>query len=251
MTLRILVADDSITIQKMIGLAFNHEDAEVKAVSSGDAVMESLSAFHPDIVLVDVCMPGNNGYQICEQIRNIPEFAGTPILFLVGAFEPFDEAEAARVRSNGHLVKPIDTSELIDRVHALVGEKTMISQDNGTNGHSGAEIIPELSRAASLGAVEEKVWASFTGPGQILELFDKNTLAAAMTMTGNYRLESETKIQEAAAMRAAEITDAIIDQVVTQVVKRMSPELIREVAWEVVPELSELLIRRVIEEQKQ
>jgi CheY-like chemotaxis protein len=248
--LRILVADDSITIQKMVGLAFNNEEATVAAVSSGDAVTDTLHSFSPDIVLVGVSLPGGNGYKICEGIKNNPEFAGIPVLLLVGAFENFDEAEAARVRSNGHLVKPFNTSELIDIVHSLVEEKKMISPDGGISINCGSENIPAIRGAESTSAVDERVWESFTGSGQILELFDPETLMTAATMAAKYRLESEAKVRAAAEIRAAQLTDVIINQVVEKVVQRMSPDVIREVAWEVVPELSELLIRRVIEDQK-
>jgi CheY-like chemotaxis protein len=248
--LRILVADDSITIQKMVGLAFNNEDAAVATVSSGDAVMDTIQSFIPDIILLGVCLPGGNGYKICEGIKNNPEFADIPVLLLVGAFETFDEAEAARVRSNGHLEKPFNTSELIDIVHSLVEEKKMISSGGGISISCSSENIPALSGDESTGSVDEKVWESYTGSGRILELFDQDTLTAAATMSAKYRLESEDKVRVAAEIRAAQLTDIIINQVVEKVVQRMSPDVIREVAWEVVPELSELLIRRVIEEQK-
>jgi CheY-like chemotaxis protein len=248
--IRILVADDSITIQKMVSLAFNNEDAMVEVVSSGDVVMGALQSFKPDVVFVNVCIPGGNGYDICELIKNHPEFADTPVLLLVGAFESFDEAEAARVRSNGHLVKPFNTSELIEIVHSLVEEKKMISQGGETSINCSPENIPALSCAKSSSAVDERVWESFTGSSQILELFDQETLNAAATLAAKYRLESEANVKAAAAVRATQLTDVIINQVVDRVVQRMSPDVIREVAWEVVPELSELLIRKVIEEQK-
>jgi CheY-like chemotaxis protein len=250
MMLKILVADDSITIQKMVNLAFNNEDAMVEVVSSGEAVMGAIHSFKPDIVLVNVCMPGGNGYEICERVKNIPELQDIPVLLLVGAFESFDEAEAARVRSNGHLVKPFNTSELIETVHSLVKEKKMISHDGGVSINGGSGNISALPAAESSGAVDERVWESFTGSGQILELFDRDTMTAAATMSVKYRLESEAKIKAAAEIRAAQFTDGLITQVVDRVVQKMSPDVIREVAWEVVPELSELLIRQVIEQQK-
>jgi CheY-like chemotaxis protein len=247
---RILVADDSITIQKMVSLAFNDEEARVEAVSSGEAVMDAIYSFKPDIVLLNVCMPGASGYQICENIKTHPEIARIPVILLVGAFESFDEAEAGRVQSNGHLVKPFNTSELIEVVHSLAAEKKMIAQDCRISINDKADEIQSLPKAEFSSAVDERVWESFTGSSQILELFDRDSLTAAANMSAKYRLESESKIRVAEEVRAAQITDGIITQVVERVVKKMSPDVIREVAWEVVPELSELLIRRAIEEQK-
>jgi CheY-like chemotaxis protein len=84
--LLILVADDSITVQKMVSLAFNNEEAMVETVSSGDAVMEAIHSFKPDIVLLNVCMPGGNEYEICERIKSNPELSGIPLLFFGWSF---------------------------------------------------------------------------------------------------------------------------------------------------------------------
>ena len=126
MTLKLLVADDSVTIQKIINLAFNAEDAVVESVSSGDAAMDAVRVFKPDVILADVFMPGCNGYEVCERIKRDPELQNIPVILLVGTFEPFDEPEASRVRCDAHLSKPFDTSELIETVRSLVGDKMML-----------------------------------------------------------------------------------------------------------------------------
>jgi CheY-like chemotaxis protein len=117
---RILLADDSITIQKVVNLTFAEEGIEVVAVSSGDLAEKRLSDVKPDLVLADIFMPGKNGYELCEAIKQNPQFRNVPVVLLVGAFEPFDQAEARRVRADAHLTKPFESRTLIETVRRLI-----------------------------------------------------------------------------------------------------------------------------------
>src|SRR5688572_27521383 len=100
---RILLADDSITIQKVVNLTFADEGIEVVSVSNGDQAERRLREINPDLVLADIFMPGKNGYELCETIKNSPQFSSVPVVLLVGAFEPFNEIEAQRVQADAHL----------------------------------------------------------------------------------------------------------------------------------------------------
>ena len=115
---RILLADDSVTIQKVVELTFMDEDYEVVAVSNGDEALAQLAALQPALVIADVHMPGANGYDVCRRVKEWRP--GTPVLLLVGTFEPFQEDEAARAGSDGHLKKPFDSQELLRRVETLL-----------------------------------------------------------------------------------------------------------------------------------
>ena len=118
---KLLLADDSITIQKVVNLTFADEGIEVITVGDGDAAMESINAGRPDIVLADVNMPGPNGYQICETLRAGETTRDLPVILLVGSFEPFDEAEAARVGANAYLTKPFQSiRQLVAQVSQLM-----------------------------------------------------------------------------------------------------------------------------------
>src|SRR5687768_2198600 len=120
MTKKLLVADDSITIQKVVSLSFAGEDVVIHSVSNGDQALERIRAVMPDLVLADVFMPGRNGYEVCAAIKDDPNLRQIPVILLVGTFEPFDEAEATRVKSDGRLTKPFDTGEMVDLVHSLI-----------------------------------------------------------------------------------------------------------------------------------
>jgi CheY-like chemotaxis protein len=129
----ILLADDSITIQKIVNLTFSGEGIEVVTVNNGDAAIKKVHEIDPDLVLADIFMPGKNGYEVCEYIKGQAEVQRIPVILLVGAFEPFDSNEATRVKADGHLTKPFEIKVLISAVNSLISaaeeEKT---EDTGT-----------------------------------------------------------------------------------------------------------------------
>jgi CheY-like chemotaxis protein len=118
---KLLLADDSITIQKVVGLTFADEGVKVVSVGNGREAVERLEEVAPDIVLADVFMPEMSGYQVCEYIKQNEKLSHIPVMLLVGSFEPFDEAEARRVGADDILTKPFQSiRRLIDKVGALV-----------------------------------------------------------------------------------------------------------------------------------
>jgi CheY-like chemotaxis protein len=119
---RILLADDSVTIQKVIELTFLDEDYEVKAVSNGDEAIAALPQVNPDFVIADVHMPGANGYEVCRRAKEYRP--GIPVLLLVGTFEPFDEGQSRAVGADSFLKKPFDSQELLQRVEDLLASRS-------------------------------------------------------------------------------------------------------------------------------
>jgi CheY-like chemotaxis protein len=117
----ILVADDNSNIQKMVSLVFKEKGIRVVAVGNGEAACRKVPEVHPDVVLADVFMPVRNGYEVCEFVKQDPQFAETPVILLVGAFDPLDEKEAQRVGANGVLKKPFVPPEpLVALVSSLL-----------------------------------------------------------------------------------------------------------------------------------
>lgn len=122
---KLLLADDSVTIQKVVNLTFAEEGVEVIAVGDGNSAMDKLREDMPDIVMADVNMPGLNGYEICENIKQSKSVSDTPVILLVGSFEPFDEEEAKRVGADAHLTKPFQSiSKLVKQVHDLLDSRS-------------------------------------------------------------------------------------------------------------------------------
>lgn len=118
---KLLLADDSITIQKVVALTFADEGVEVLCAGNGRDAIDRIQEFLPDVVLADVFMPQVNGYGVCEFIKQNAQLKHIPVMLLVGSFEPFDEAEARRVGADDTLTKPFQSiRNLIDKVGALV-----------------------------------------------------------------------------------------------------------------------------------
>ena len=116
---RLLLADDSMTVQKVVQLTFAEEGIDVSIAGDGDSAMLDYAEFKPDIVLADVHMPGLSGYQVCERIKQ--DNGNIPVVLLVGSFEPFDEEEAKRVGADGSMTKPFQSiRQLIDTVSSLL-----------------------------------------------------------------------------------------------------------------------------------
>jgi CheY-like chemotaxis protein len=117
---KLLLADDSVTIQRVIELTFADEDVQVVAVGDGKKAIASIEQDRPDIVLADIGMPERDGYEVAAFIKGNPQLAGIPVLLLTGAFEPIDETRARAVGCDGVLVKPFEPQMVINRVKDLL-----------------------------------------------------------------------------------------------------------------------------------
>lgn len=117
---KLLLADDSLTIQKVVELVLADENFEIKAVGDGEQALEAIGSFVPDIVLADIDMPKLNGYQLCEKIKNSTSTVHIPVILLAGAFEPFDEEASKAAGADDSIIKPFESQELISKVKALL-----------------------------------------------------------------------------------------------------------------------------------
>jgi CheY-like chemotaxis protein len=119
---KLLLADDSPTVQKVVSLTFSDEDFEVVAVGTGAQALAEIERDVPDIILADVHMPAPDGYELCARIKREERTRRVPVMLLVGSFEPFDEAEARRSGADEVLTKPFQSiRELVNKVGVLLG----------------------------------------------------------------------------------------------------------------------------------
>ena len=113
MSLRILFADDSVTAQNMGKKILTEAGYEVVAVSNGAAAVKKIAEQKPDIIILDVYMPGYSGLEVCEKVRSSIATIKTPVLLTVGKMEPYKPEDANRVRADGVIIKPFEASDLL------------------------------------------------------------------------------------------------------------------------------------------
>ena len=361
---KLLLADDSATIQKVIDLTFADEGVQVVSVSNGQEAIDRLPEINPDVVLVDVFMPPPNGYEVCEYVKTNEQFKHIPVMLLVGSFEPFDEAEARRVGADDILTKPFQSiRRLIDRVGALVSSPPPVEKESPTielpkpeepveeermDAHELAVTTADTLRLSEesineiQGKVEQPVSATKSLPEDNMEtrvtesrhesqadagdvLLDLGEIEAVDEASDDFVLELDDDVSDVAApyepasapayeaapvyepavsrsfvepqiseapsyqsevhdsfadtqeityaavaepqpevkavpepvvssvsapITPGELSPEMIDAIARRAVELMSDKVIREIAWEVVPDLAELLIKKQLEETK-
>jgi CheY-like chemotaxis protein len=112
-SLRILFADDSMTAQNMGKKILSEAGYDVVAVSNGAAAVKKIAEQKPDIIILDVYMPGYSGLEVCEKVRGSLETLKIPVLLTVGKMEPYKPEDANRVKADGVIIKPFEASDLL------------------------------------------------------------------------------------------------------------------------------------------
>jgi CheY-like chemotaxis protein len=207
MAKRILLADDSVTIRRVVELTFADSAYHVESVGSGSEALERIAVLRPDLVLADVVMPDPSGYEICRQVKDSDR--PVPVLLLAGTFESFDEPRARACGADGHLLKPFESRALVQRVEALLrqAEQHEASQ----------EATRELREPATVGAAASGGQAA------------KGTAAADAPLPP----ESIEAIARAVLSRLSEdVVREVAREVVPEVAERIVRERIRELEQE-------------------
>jgi CheY-like chemotaxis protein len=120
MKAKVLVADDSITIQKIVAMSFENEDIVVTSVNNGKLAFEKLAEVRPDVVLADTDMPGLTGYQLCQKIKESNEFSSVKVILLSSDFEDFSEDLYKSSKADGRLTKPFKSDEIVKKVNEML-----------------------------------------------------------------------------------------------------------------------------------
>jgi len=123
---KILLADDSVTAQNMGRKILADAGYDVVTVNNGSAALKKITEIKPDLIVLDVYMPGYSGLEVCQRLKDAAETAHIPVLLTVGKLEPFKAEEARRVRADAHIVKPFEASELLTAITRL--EDRMVPQ---------------------------------------------------------------------------------------------------------------------------
>jgi CheY-like chemotaxis protein len=238
----ILLADDSPTIQRLITQIFADPEFRIVSVSNGDAALRKFEEIEPDIVLADIYMPGKNGYEVCAYVKGRSAERSTPVVLLVGAFDAFDESTAARAGAAAHITKPFEPQALLNLVISLMpGGKT------GTR-RSAAEAEAEVasSPAATVGAAAAPVPA-LSGKAQTAARVEEPAVAASGVAAAEdpdlLGLNDLFKPPAAEPPQSQPVSDAEIDRIAERVLQKLSAQVIENVAWDVVPDITSKVLR--------
>lgn len=119
MARKILLADDSVTAQNMGKKILTDAGYDVFTVSNGSAALKKVPELQPDVIVLDVYMPGHSGLEVCKRLKDDHTTARIPILLTVGKLEPFKPEEARKARADAFIVKPFEATELVEAVRKL------------------------------------------------------------------------------------------------------------------------------------
>jgi CheY-like chemotaxis protein len=155
---KILLADDSLTIQKVVELTFSDSEYDLLCVPNGQRALEKVAEEAPDLILADVVMPEKNGYEVCEAIKANPATARIPVILLSGTFEPFDRDRAERLGCDAIVSKPFDSQQLLRQVEALLSR---VPEEVPSNATMAIPIManPQPPAAATTVVVPERAHA--------------------------------------------------------------------------------------------
>ena len=278
MARKMLLADDSITIQKVVELVLAEEGFEIKAVNNGEEALAAIETFKPDVVLADIEMPKMNGYQLCEKLKAHPVTKNVPVILLSGAFEPLDEELARHVKADSFVIKPFESQELISKINAsLVSASTMAEAAEAVEAEVVAEAITAEEMAVEDIAVppvfkeqvipapveiqvrKEMPEVQILSKEELMPLFKKavdERVASALSAIDikNVMIESLTpalkdSVEKILWEMAPELTDKLVKEVLQSSLASLSKE-IEKIMWETVPDIAETLIAKEIEKIK-
>jgi CheY-like chemotaxis protein len=157
MSKTLLLADGSVTIQRVVELTFAHEDVRVVSIADGRKAMQWLSSERPDIVLADVDLPDTDGYGIAAHVRKVKRLQHVPVLLLAGAFEPVDQDRVRNSGCDGVIIKPFEPQQLVARVRELLAEPEPVgvgARESASSSSAGsAAAVPAAPAGPTLRAV--------------------------------------------------------------------------------------------------
>jgi len=113
---RILVVDDDPVILRLLQVNFRLEGYEVLTASRGDEALRVAKEQHPEVIVLDVMMPGIDGYEVCRQLKEDPDTAAAPVIFLSARAQDADRDRGYALGVVAYVTKPFDPGQLVDVV---------------------------------------------------------------------------------------------------------------------------------------
>jgi len=262
---KLLVAEDSVTMRRILEMTFAGEDAEVITVSSGEEAVAKAKEVRPNVIFADLSLPGMDGYEIAQQIKTTPNLDKTAIILMVSQKNPFDETKARVKGVDDHIIKPFDSQQIIDRVKQVLAAPRVMPSAGAqpvtrplTDPATVAQRLKPKTATIGFGVSAASPPAA-SPPAQEVHVAQRSAQQSlpkaplpANKPAPKPPMEPKPRIEPAAQIAAQHDglkpkLDALglkPDQV--EAVLALSKEVIEKVVWEVVPDLAETLIREEI-----
>jgi DNA-binding response OmpR family regulator len=232
---KILLADDSPTIQRLVTQTFADANFEIVSVSNGDAAIRKFDEICPSVVLADIYMPGKNGFEVCSYVKSHSSLSSTPVVLLVGAFDAYNEESGKQVGASASITKPFEPHALVELVQSVDSRReseTETEPQTGTEPRPQPNVMhrpappvsletPAVARAAHAAVAEDSV--DLLGLESLFEPEASSTGADQISSRG--------------------ISDEEIERIADRVIQRLSVEVIENIAWDVVPDITEKIVR--------
>jgi len=146
---RILVIDDEFPVRYLLEHRLRKSDYDVFTAKDGPSGLRAARIFQPDLIVLDVMMPGMDGYQVCQEIRNDPDMATTPVVFLTACVTGKQKMQAFRVGGSDYLAKPFELEELLANIETNLRRSGKL--DSKSEGDRAGRIISLYSPKGGVG----------------------------------------------------------------------------------------------------
>jgi CheY-like chemotaxis protein len=263
----ILVADDSVTMRRILELTFQGEDANVTTVENGEAAVRKATEAAPDVVFADLSLSGMDGYALASAIKTSPGLERTAVVVMASQKHPYDEEKGKAAGVDDHILKPFDSQHVIDRVKQVLGKPRVAP--TGVRAAQPTAAAPVAAAPAAQGANrigsktiafgKPPTAAALPGPAPI-PTRPQPAMAAAPAFTPPQVVTpafvAPAPKPAAAVMHAATASaSASLEQKLNGLglsaeqvaaVLSLSRDVVERVVWEVVPDLAETLIKEEI-----
>jgi CheY-like chemotaxis protein len=254
----ILVADDSVTMRRIMELAFQGEDAKIIAVESGEVAVRKASEVAPDVVFADLSMSGMDGYAVATAIKGAPGLERTAVVVMASQKHPYDEEKGKAAGVDDHILKPFDTQHVIDRVKQVLGRPRQAPTTRAAQ--PAAMAAPGMSPANRVGsktiAFGKPPTAAPSMPGpaaapprpQPIAIAPQPPAAAAPRPVAAPAapVAASAAMAKAGADLESKLNGLGLTPEQAAAVLSLSREVVERVVWEVVPDLAETLIKEEI-----
>jgi CheY-like chemotaxis protein len=276
---KILVADDSATMRRVLEMTFAGEDARVVSVDSGEAAVNKAAELVPDVVFADASMPGVDGYEVARRIKANPNLGKVAVIVMASQHGPYDDGKGRAAGVDDHISKPFDTQSVIDRVSQVLSRPRQAAAGAAAAGGAArpaaaAAAAPPAAPPPARGPMQatrmglgapvavqaapapapkqapqpapQQVRPAATAPMMPMAAAPAAKPAPAPERVSAVPHSPAAAVSAASGELASRLNGLGLTKEQLEGVLLLSREVIEQVVWEVVPDLAEQLIREEI-----